>query len=78
MRSSTTLLTSLSVLATTAVNQVSAFVVPQGSDQLQDGSHVAAYQNEMRRREIIGADGLESAYGKPHLAFARSDRAEPR
>lgn len=61
MRSSTTLLTSLSVLATTAVSQVSGFVVPQGSD-LQEGRHVAAYQNEMRRREIIGADGLESSY----------------
>lgn len=66
MRSSTTLLTSLSVLATTAVNQVSGFVVPQGTD-LQEGRHVAAYQNEMRRREIIGADGLESSYGEHRL-----------
>ena len=64
MRSSTTLLASLSALATTAVTQVAGFVVPQGNDQLQDRSFVAAYQNEMRRREIIGVNGLLPAYGK--------------
>jgi hypothetical protein len=64
MRTSTALLTSLSVLATSAVNQVSAFAVPHGNDQLQDRSHVAAYQNEMRRREIIGTDRLLDSYGE--------------
>lgn len=62
MRSSTTVLASLSILATAA----SAFVVPQGNE-LQDRSYVEAYQNEMRRREIIGVDGLEPSYGESRL-----------